>query len=82
VSAPYNLTNRTFGGTFQTAAACASFSGLQADDRRLYWSCGSTAVVYDGKTRKNIPVPAGTDTLQPRDGRGPWLSEYGTVYVS
>jgi hypothetical protein len=40
---PYNLTNRTFGSTFQTAATCASSSGLQADDRWLDWSCGSTA---------------------------------------
>ncbi|WP_433891105.1 hypothetical protein [Streptomyces sp. CA-111067] len=60
---PYNLTNRTFGSTFQTAATCASFTELQADDRWLYWSCGSTAGVYDWKTGKNIPVPAGTDTL-------------------
>ncbi|WP_433887433.1 hypothetical protein [Streptomyces sp. CA-111067] len=60
---PYNLTNRTFGSTFQTAATCASFAELQADDRWLYWSCGSTAGVYDWKTGKNIPVPAGTDTL-------------------
>jgi hypothetical protein len=60
---PYNLSNRTFGTTFQTAAACTAFAELQADDRWLYWSCGTTAGVFDWKTRRNIPVPAGTDTL-------------------
>jgi hypothetical protein len=60
---PYNLAGRTFGSTFQTAATCAAFTELQADDRWLYWSCGSTAGIYDWKTKKNIPVPAGTDTL-------------------
>nr|WP_237555108.1 FG-GAP-like repeat-containing protein [Streptomyces sp. SID4948] len=60
---PYNLLDRTFGTTFQTAATCSAFTELQADDRWLYWSCGTTAGVFDWKTGRNIPVPAGSDTL-------------------
>lgn len=55
---PYDLVSRAFGTTFQTAATCASFTELQADGRWLYWSCGSSAGVYDWSARRDIPLPA------------------------
>ncbi|WP_143080567.1 FG-GAP-like repeat-containing protein [Actinacidiphila rubida] len=60
---PYSLTSRTYGTTVQTGASCATFKELQADGHWLYWSCGTTAGVYDLTAKRNIPVPAGAALL-------------------
>jgi hypothetical protein len=65
---PYNLLRRSFGTTFKTPATCPSFKDLQADGRWLYWSCGTTAGVYDWTTRRDIPVPVGPGTTLLGDG--------------
>lgn len=60
---PYSLATRTYGAAVQTAAPCTAPDDLQADGRWLYWSCGTTAGVYDRDSKRNIAVPAGPATL-------------------
>jgi FG-GAP-like repeat len=60
---PYNLRNLAYGATVQTDAPCTNYSELQANGRWLYWSCGTTAGVYDRTTGRDIAVPAGRALL-------------------
>ncbi|WP_069465974.1 VCBS repeat-containing protein, partial [Actinacidiphila rubida] len=60
---PYNLRTLAYGATVQTGAACANYADLQVDGRWLYWSCGTTAGVYDRTTGRHVAVPAGQALL-------------------
>ncbi|HEY3481420.1 MAG TPA: VCBS repeat-containing protein, partial [Streptomyces sp.] len=60
---PYNLRSLSYGAAVRTGAPCADYTELQADGRWLYWSCGTTAGVYDRANSRNIPVPAGQALL-------------------
>lgn len=60
---PYDMDTGTYGKTVTTKASCAAPTELQADGQWIYWSCGTSAGVYDTESGASVALPAGPALL-------------------